>query len=562
MKKKCVRCGQEFELKSSPQKYCNELKETTCKCCGKVFQYRCSKDVDVDRCPECIKKKRFIRKCIYCGKIFVGSATSGVCPGEHYKTCPVCGKQFVAPNDRLYDDMCCSKECANKRRNDSIKQVLSEKPKGYNEHKTVYTRICEWCGEEFTTTNWNQKYCKKQHYSTCIICGKIFPVTLNALQQGHTRVCSIQCAHDYGLSNRWNNPEVFDKWMLFKNDPEKYISENFDHKPKLGELVEQLDISPVTLGCYFTKHDNRDIINHTTKVEDDVVNFLLSIDPNLKILKHNKTLIPPYEIDFYLPDYNLGIEYNSSTFHNSSQTSFYPPVSVDYHKNKSQLCEEKGVFLFHIFSFEWKAKRVIIESMLRNLLGKNDRIIYARKCKVVDVSGEEATKFFVENHRQGQLPTKVYVGLKYKGELVSVMSFGPSRSTIGGKKGTWELVRFCSKLNTTVVGGASRLFKHFVDKNKDVSEIISFSDIARTKGNLYFQLGFTLDHISEPSYVWVDFTDRYYSRVNSQKKNIKQFLKDPDLDLSKSEYELMESHDYKRVYDCGTKVWIWRRTQS
>ena len=110
-----------------------------------------------------------------------------------------------------------------------------------------------------------------------------------------------------------------------------------------------------------------------------------------------------------------------------------------------------------------------------------------------------------------------------------------------------------------MVGAASKLFSYF-QNNCSISCVRSFSDIARTKGNVYPLLGFELVGRSEPGYRWVQIrTDRDFSRVNAQKSNIKKFLHDENIDLSLSERELMESHGFAQVFDCGTKVWEWNR---
>lgn len=58
--------------------------------------------------------------------------------------------------------------------------------------------------------------------------------------------------------------------------------------------------------------------------------------------------------------------------------------------------------------------------------------------------------------------------------------------------------------------------------------------------------------------MWVDLkTDKAYHRVNAQKQNIKKFLGDDSIDLSKSEREIMTEHGFVRVYDSGTITWEW-----
>ena len=64
---------------------------------------------------------------------------------------------------------------------------------------------------------------------------------------------------------------------------------------------------------------------------------------------------------------------------------------------------------------------------------------------------------------------------------------------------------------------------------------------------------------SDANYLWVNtLDDMAYHRINAQKQNIKKFLKDDNIDLSQSEFAIMESHGYVRVYDSGTITWEWQ----
>ena len=145
--------------------------------------------------------------------------------------------------------------------------------------------------------------------------------------------------------------------------------------------------------------------------------------------------------------------------------------------------------------------------------------------------------------------------------LVSIMTFGKMRKTIGTGKDDlndcWELVRFCNKLNTSVIGGASKLFSYFV-KYYQPDRIRSLSDRAHTKGTLYSKLGFNKVTRSDPNYVWVNVeTDKAYHKANAQKQNIRKFLHDDSIDLSKTEREIMIEHGFVQVYDSGTVTWEW-----
>ena len=560
MKKKCKRCGKEFEPQSSHQLYCNQIRKSICSICGKEFEFRCEKDAVMNKCSKC--KNLYKKQCKVCGNDFITSSPGKqICDGIHYKTCPVCSKEFIADNKRLYEDYCCSKECANKRRNQAISDVLKMKPVGYNKPKTLYHKVCAFCGKEFDTHQLNKIYCDDKHFKTCVICGTEFEISKDNLYNS-AQVCSEVCRQELIIRNKLSKEDA-DTWSAFVSGPSQWIKNNFDHSPTYYELSQSLPMAISTIqqrlksaGCEYL------VDRYVSTMEQEVIDFIHALDSDIVIEHNNRTIIKPQEIDIYLPEYHVGIECNPTISHNSSKRQWargFEGVNPSYHRKESEAAEAQGVFLFHLFSYEWIHKNEIMKSMIRNLLHKNERTIYARKCKIREVNNTDTFSFLIDNHRQGYAKSDVSIGLYYEDELVSLMTFVPSRKTIGERDGSWELLRFCSKMNTSVAGGASKLFKYFVD-NSTVDNIISFSDTARTRGDLYQTLGFQYIHLSDPGYVWVKLnSDKAYNRVNAQKSNIRHFLKDDTIDLNLSESEIMEAHQYLRVYDCGTKLWEWNR---
>lgn len=368
------------------------------------------------------------------------------------------------------------------------------------------------------------------------------------------------------------NPERLPYLKEFQADPCGMIDKYFpDHKPTLRELQEFLGVTSEPVYATIMKFNCHDKIAYVfSYMENEVQEILKAIDPNIKMDLNTRSVIAPYELDIYLPEYSIGIECNPTATHNSSRYAFEhidpgrSPTAYNYHKMKTDLCETQGVFLFHIFGYDLKYHREIIVSMLKNLLHKNSHKYYARATYVKLVSPAEARQFLSENHRQGIAQSAIQLGLYLKStqELVSLMTFGKMRTTIGidvsDLSECWELVRFCNKLDTSVVGGASKLFAYFVNTYCP-KQIRSFSDRSHTKGELYKILGFYEIRRSTPNYVWVDMkTDRAYHRINAQKRNLKKFLKDDALDLTKTEKEIMESHGYVQVYDSGTITWEWK----
>lgn len=183
--------------------------------------------------------------------------------------------------------------------------------------------------------------------------------------------------------------------------------------------------------------------------------------------------------------------------------------------------------------------------------------IYARNCLVKMVKPSEKTEFLIKNHIQGNSQSSINYGLYYNDELVSLMTFGKPRLNLGGKgeKGHFELVRFCNKLNTNVLGGASKLFKAFL-KDFLPKEVVSYSDKRWSTGDLYRILGFSHVHDSRPNYFYV--IDGH--RENRFKFRKSELIKEGH-DENKTEHEIMFGMGVYRIYDCGTMVWKWKHDE-
>jgi hypothetical protein len=144
--------------------------------------------------------------------------------------------------------------------------------------------------------------------------------------------------------------------------------------------------------------------------------------------------------------------------------------------------------------------------------------------------------------------SKYKIGLYYNDELVSLMTFGSIRKSLGGKSksGNFELLRFCNKINFSVVGGGSKLLKFFKSKN-EYDSIISYCDLSRYDGKFYENLGFNLISKTEPNYYWI---------IDEQRKHRFNFRKDKlvslGYDKNKTEVKIMNELGYQRIYDCGS----------
>ncbi len=250
-----------------------------------------------------------------------------------------------------------------------------------------------------------------------------------------------------------------------------------------------------------------------------------------------------------MPQYNLGIEFNGLYWHSDMN------LENNYHLLKTELANMKNMKLLHIFEDEWVFKSDIIKSIIKTKLGIFDNKIFGRKTTVKLISSEESRNFLNKNHIQGNINSSIRIGLYYENELISVMTFGKKRIVMGSvsEDNVYEMYRFCNKLNTTVIGGASRLFKFFINEYKP-KEIISYADRRYFDGKLYENLGFKFSSSTKPNY-WY-FKKNTLTRIHRFNFRKDKLVKE-GYDKTKSEREIMSNRGYLRIYDCGNLKFIY-----
>jgi len=282
----------------------------------------------------------------------------------------------------------------------------------------------------------------------------------------------------------------------------------------------------------------------STIIED----FLDSL--NVKYQKNNRQLIKPYEIDFLIEDHKIAIEINGNYWH----SEIGGDKQKKYHINKTNLCQKENIKLIHIFEDEILYKKDVVFSRLEQILNKTNNVVYGRKCIIKEVSNEVKKSFLDDNHIQGNTVDKYRMGLFKDDVLVSLMTFSLKRAIYGGvyEDGVYELVRFCNKKGTSVVGGFSKLLKYF-ENSYNPKSIFSFADI-RWSGvddtkTVYSKNGFVFDGITQPNYWYVD-RKKYLYRYNRFTFR-KSVLILEGYDERMTEWGIMQSKNFDRIWDCG-----------
>ena len=281
----------------------------------------------------------------------------------------------------------------------------------------------------------------------------------------------------------------------------------------------------------------------TSHGEQEIAGFVKGIYDGA-VFENCRNVIAPYELDVYLPEKRVAIEFDGLFWHSEA-------VGKDehYHLMKTEKCLERGIRLVHVFEDEWKEKREIVEDRIRSILGIGQKRIFARKCVVKAISAKESNEFLEHNHLQGCCNSSIRYGLFFNGELVAVMTFGKPRFN---KNYDWELVRYASKIGCHIVGGASKLLARF--RKNHFGSIVSYADRRYSDGHLYEKLGFVQVGVSKPSYCYVKGAQKL-NRYACQKHKLPALLGD-GYDEELSECDNMVANGWSQVHDCGNFIYV------
>ena len=365
----------------------------------------------------------------------------------------------------------------------------------------------------------------------------------------------------YGVPNPTSGNVVnFDIWYN-RNRLVQFLKEKaieLGRKPTLYETAAWFNVVHSNAAYRAKEWGLQDVIdiNPLRSAYENELVFWLKEDLGItNVETSNRTILNGLEIDIYLPDYKLGIEFNGEFWHCDQNPKYSDHGGRSTkHQEKSLLAEEKGIFLFHIFEHEWSDKftsknpkfrnaRENIKNRIKALIGQETIRYDARKCQIREITEETKKDFLESYHIQGSdLKSAYAIGLFLGDEMVECMSFRHSKY----KKYTWELSRFCTKHGVSVRGGASKLFSYFLKNKAQTGDtIVSYNDITKTKGTLYKTLGFQCVSIGSPNYWWVNL-DNYDIRSRYQEQ-------------AAGEVQRMHDLGYSRICDAGTRTWVYKK---
>ena len=153
------------------------------------------------------------------------------------------------------------------------------------------------------------------------------------------------------------------------------------------------------------------------------------------------------ELDIFVPELNLAVEYHGSVFH-ASAGGLHRDKPASYHHDKWKLCADQGIRLIQVYDFKWATRKTQYLNAILHAL-KLSEVVYARRCSIEPLTTEQAATFHNAHHHEGfkfTPPAAQSYMLAYNGLPVAVI-------TLSGDK----VHRLSIRSGLHVVGAVSKL---------------------------------------------------------------------------------------------------------
>lgn len=501
-------------------------------------------------------------------------------PGKHLsgQGCPVCGgtkknnnETFIIKANKVHVDKYDYSKVNYINNKTKVCIICPEHGEFWQDpHNHLKGRGCPICGKsiskpaKYTTDTFvlasNTVHGKKYNYQDSnyidmntpikIICPKHGEFKQNPYFHLHGGICP-KCAREItGNKRRITKDEFIKRAKTIhggKYDYSKVEYKTEKHKvciicPEHGEFLQTPDKHLRGNGC-------PKCVYPYSKAEIEIYEFIKTLVGENNVVWHDRSILNGKEIDIFIPNMKVGIEYNGLYWHNRDR---------NYHINKTEMCNALGINLIQIFEDEYLQNKDIVLSKISHILGKSSlsKKIYGRNCIIKEIDKYQAKDFLEKNHIQGFVASTVYIGGWHNEELIGVLSLKKTSNE-------WELTRFATRIDTRSIGVCGKMFSCFV-KKYNPEKVKTFADRRWTMNrdnNLYTKIGFVFEKYTVPEY-------RYYKPgdgpVRQHKFGFRKKIlnKKYQLPLTMTESEMTEYLGYSKIYDCGLIKYVWNKKEA
>lgn len=395
--------------------------------------------------------------CKFCRKEFEASNNRQIyCSGPHYRTCPVCGKQYEETNVANLTKP--PKACSYKCRAERAKQTSLER---YG-----------------CTAPGNCKAARDKAKATCLSHTGYEYAMQSPEVQKKSRETLLK---KYGVDNAGKSRAVVAKRMMAIE--ERYGTILPFNRPDCYRIQQEKR-------NYSLKHFAKEI--NSPKV-NEICEFLRSSGVNVELKKH----IDEYQYDIYIPETNMLVEVDST---------FDKMVPKYYFKDKTKVASENGFRCIHVFDWD------NIDILKKNLLPKKK--LDVDSMTMYQLNASAVNEFLNENHYAGTRRNQLLcLGLVKDGIIYQIMTFGkPTYSN----SHCIQIYRMCTRCGFDIPHGFDKLSD--TASLYGLYKIIAYSDLAKNSGLEYEEIGMTKIRETPPRLIWSKGSEYISSAMLSRNK--------------------------------------------
>ncbi len=217
---------------------------------------------------------------------------------------------------------------------------------------------------------------------------------------------------------------------------------------------------------------------------------------------------------------------------------------VDFFQNMSIFFLNKGMNLIHLFEDQLLNNQKLIKDRFASLLNHNETV-FARSCKIERIQKDVYDEFIIQNHLMDAANSRFKYGIFLKAELMGVMGISAGRwmTQEGEKRKSFEIIRFATKSNYTIVGGFTKFLKH-IKNELEVDEFMTYLDLDWAIHGVYQKNHFVFKSYTKPMKFYIH--KKSFNRYNE-----KQILEITDYKES----------DYFSIYNSGNMKLVYKYEQ-
>jgi len=177
----------------------------------------------------------------------------------------------------------------------------------------------------------------------------------------------------YGVES-YAQKHISKETMENLNNGDWLFDQHHIKKKSLSQISKELnDVNSNTVGRYLKKN-NIEIKHFYQSYAEKLLVEHIQNTYKTEIITNSRTIIKPKEIDIYLPEYKLAIEYNGIYWHR-------PEVYGDkeqwiaYHLNKINMCKDKDIQLLHLWE-NYLDHYVLLNKAIHSIIDNNLEKVY------------------------------------------------------------------------------------------------------------------------------------------------------------------------------------------